>query len=90
MPYFMREGSEAQRGEVTSPGSHCQEVAELGFEIWTTCLQSSCKRMHDTVSLLGRWPKSFSRYSPEIGYKVFFCFWSHLTAMQDLSSPTRD
>ena len=35
MPYFMREGSEAQRGEVTSPGSHCQEVAELGFEIWT-------------------------------------------------------
>lgn len=74
MPYFMHEGSEAQRGEVTSPGSHCQEVAELGFEIWTACLQSSGKPIHDAVFLLGRWTKSFSRYSPEIAYEVFFVF----------------
>lgn len=74
MPYFMHEGSEAQRGEVPSPASHCQEVAELGFEFWTACLQSSCKRMHDAVSLLGRWPKCSVGTVQRLGMRCFFGF----------------
>lgn len=43
MPYFTDEGREAQRGEVTPPGSHSLEVAEPGFETWAACLRNSYK-----------------------------------------------